>query len=69
MLHKISQNEQRAKIAAIYYKIAKLVCAVSAELKLKRMDDYNKIKIQPAIFYTILISPISNLSLLRCYIN
>lgn len=69
MLHKISQNEQRAKIAAIYYKIAKLVRAVSAELKLKRMEDYNKIKIQPASFYTILISPISNLSLLRCYIN
>lgn len=69
MLHKISQNEQRAKIAAIYYKIAKLVCTVSAELKLKRMDDYNKIKIQPASFYTILINPILNLSCFSCYIN
>jgi hypothetical protein len=44
MLHKISQNEQQAKIATHHSKITKLVSAVFADITLTHHYINNKIK-------------------------
>ncbi len=69
MLHKISQNGQRAKIAIPYCKIAKLTSAVFNDLILTHHYINNKIKYPIGDFYTNLIIAILSLTLPACYIN